>query len=890
MKKFVCILIIIFFVVLEIKYSPLQNIIFSSIANRSNYSVSKGKSKVIFPHHGPANIRAGYTRIPKIIAHMERYGWYVSSQSKWSPMLYKLVNLGISPPFERSIFGTSIRDMNNIQIFSSHRPNLIYENYEDIPPILVRMLLFVENKELLEGKGNPVIEWDRLMLNTAQLFLSKFHILKTSGASTLATQTEKFQHSPDGKTKGVKEKAQQMLSASILAYKDISSARRNIILSYINSVPFGSGKNGEIFGFRDALKYYFSTDKIGTPEEIKNALALVVSVRRPSYYLSHPSELSRLANFYAKKMDVVCSDNLKPIPFIFNKNVSKPIISIKRNLMGLMGDSEVYSFGMADVSARSTKDFMLQTKIQNTLSNVIHDASKYKIVGERLLKSNKQSSSLQMSFNLYEVVGNNNLLRLAVDTSNGELSLNDGMKLELGSTAKLRTLITYLEVIEEIHKTKKYYGDALSNWVKEQGDVEVRELLSRAMARKYSGSPAEGFYTGGGIHYFENFEGKFNGKNSVSDGLYKSINLIFIRMMRDVLNYHLASLEINESEYVRQFILYEGIIYLSRFYRKYMGVENKYEKMIESVPHYAFRLAAAFRVVFPKKSFEEFAKAVKDDQKLFKKYSKQNYNWQDLGYITRLHPIELWLVSYLVKHPNASYVELEKEAKEVIVDSYKWIWRADKAKARSRGIYQIAEIKAFEEIHKRWKRVGYSFNKLVPSLATAIGSSGDRPASLSLLMSVIIRGGMMCSERRFDEVRFGVGTPYETNMKFSGRCERVLSKEVSEVVRAGIRGVVEKGTAIRLKGALGDVEIGGKTGTGQNNQHYRRGGVKTLNRTGTFVFHFGGKFYGSFTIFVSGDEAKRYSFTSSLPLKILTILIPYFEKIIKNHKAVVNRL
>ena len=40
--------------------------------------------------------------------------------------------------------------------------------------------------------------------------------------------------------------------------------------------------------------------------------------------------------------------------------------------------------------------------------------------------------------------------------------------------------------------------------------------------------------------------------------------------------------------------------------------------------------------------------------------------------------------------------------------------------------------------HQRWQKVGYPFDHLVPSLATALGSSGDRPAALSELMGIIL--------------------------------------------------------------------------------------------------------------------------------------------------------
>jgi hypothetical protein len=50
-------------------------------------------------------------------------------------------------------------------------------------------------------------------------------------------------------------------------------------------------------------------------------------------------------------------------------------------------------------------------------------------------------------------------------------------------------------------------------------------------------------------------------------------------------------------------------------------------------------------------------------------------------------------------------------------------------------------MEAFVEIHTAWKRVGYPFGYLVPSFATAIGSSADRPAALAELVGIILNDG-----------------------------------------------------------------------------------------------------------------------------------------------------
>jgi len=96
--------------------------------------------------------------------------------------------------------------------------------------------------------------------------------------------------------------------------------------------------------------------------------------------------------------------------------------------------------------------------------------------------------------------------------------------------------------------------------------------------------------------------------------------------------------------------------------------------------------------------------------------------------------------------------------------------------------------------------------------------------------------------------------------------------------------VVEQGTARRLSGAfkLSDgktVTVGGKTGSGDNRfETFGRSGAVTssraTNRTATFVFYVGERYFGVVTAYVQGREAENYSFTSSLPVTLMKIIAP----------------
>ena len=124
--------------------------------------------------------------------------------------------------------------------------------------------------------------------------------------------------------------------------------------------------------------------------------------------------------------------------------------------------------------------------------------------------------------------------------------VNDGMKLELGSTAKLRTLAHYLEIIAQLHDelapldSHMLAGlaangrDPLTRWAASTllaaPGLDLDTFLANAMERRYSGSPDEEFFTGAGLQHFGNFESEDNERIlTLREALIHSTNLVFIQ-------------------------------------------------------------------------------------------------------------------------------------------------------------------------------------------------------------------------------------------------------------------------------------------------------------------------------------------------------------------------
>jgi membrane peptidoglycan carboxypeptidase len=391
-------------------------------------------------------------------------------------------------------------------------------------------------------------------------------------------------------------------------------------------------------------------------------------------------------------------------------------------------------------------------------------------------------------------------------------------------------------------------------------------------------------------------------------------------MMRDIVRHYMFQIggssakilrdvsDTHRTQYLRRFADKEGREFINRFYLKYKGGKNAAsgtttEKFFASFRHTPRRLAAAYRYLYPESTSVEFGKfmgsrlagargitpAVLDD--LYESYAPGNYSLADQGYIVTVHPLELWLVRYLINNPQAQYKDVIDASGDERVAVYQWLFKTMHKNAQDSRIRGLLELEAFLEIHRNWKRVGYPFDSLVPSLATAIGSSADHPAALAELMGIILNNGVRVPPVLVERLRFAAGTPFETVVERApAEGERLFSPELAAAVRGVLNGVVETGTASRLARAIVEEDgaetlIGGKTGTGDHRYvTFSSPGVikesRSVNRSATFVFFIGDRFFGTMTAFVPGADAGNYKFTSALSTQVMKHLLPVLKPLI----------
>ena len=968
----------------EVRTSSLQARYFSNLVSKLAYRVEAGPSDSIrYPQESPYDERLGYANLPDYLGKLKQRDYEVTSQARFSPEMVELADQGIFTTYrEKTNAGLAILDCRSEPLFTASFPERFYDSFDVAPQVLIHSLLFIENRELLDPaypKRNPAVEWDRLSKAVLDKSLNVFGGHRTGGGSTLATQIEKYRHSPEGRTGSMPDKLRQMVSATLRAYQqgeDTTEVRRQIVVDYLNTVPLSARTGfGEVNGIGDGLWVWYGRDfadvnrvllgKLDAPGAAlayKQALSLLIAQRRPSHYLgdggddlelltnSHLRLLAQAGVISPQLRDAALVETLHPARIAGARSAMatsfvkrKASNAVRTHLAGLLGDSRLYNLDRLDLSVISTLDAQAQKAVTTVLRD-LRDPEVAKAAGltGKGMLGNGDPANVVYSFMLLERGKDVNYLRLQTDNFDQPLDINDGAKLDLGSTAKLRTLVTYMDIIDQLHQ--RYSGmaapdlakvvvdpqDKLSQWAiayfkalpQDQGR-DLTAMLSAALDRTYSASPGEGFFTGGGLHYFGNFSKNDDGRvMPLREALRNSVNLVFVRLMRDVARFYMfqtpgssASLladadDPRRAAYLSRFADKEGQEFLHRFYQKYKGKPPPEQEkiLLASIRATPVRLSNIHRSIAPEATVAQFGAFLSANltsqnevpaervAKLYQQYAIDKWSLADRGYLANVHPLELWMVGFLRKNEGATLRQMVAASEKERQDVYQWLFNTHRKHAQDRRIAGLLEVEGFLEIHRQWKKMGYPFDSLVPSYATALGASADRPAALAELMGIIVNDGVRKDGQRIASLHFASGTPYETMVEHrkSGASEQVLAPEVARAVADAIRTVVSDGTAKRARTAFvradgSFIPVGGKTGTGdQRFDVYGAGGrlieSRFVNRSATFVFNIDERFFGSMTAYVHGPKSGDYDFTSALPVQLLTALAPSLMPLIEPPK------
>lgn len=982
-----------YFVSLEMQTSRLQARYFANLGRQVSFSVESGPSNDIrFPSPGgPYDLRLGYSRLPDFEARLRARGYVVTSQARDSSMMKSLAERGLFIPYaEKDQAGLRLFDDVGVPLFSARYPALAYDDYDSIPPLIVGALVFIEDRYLLDTTQpdrNPAIDWGRfgraLSDQALRLVNRNQH---TPGGSTLATQTEKFRHSPGGRTATPPEKLRQIISASMRAYlggENTMAVRKSIVVHYLNTVPLAAQPGiGEVEGLGDGLTAWYGRDfaevnrllaQAGAETgngpvapgvladqalAFKQALSLLIAQRAPSYYLvrNRPA-LTTLTDSYIRVLaangvisaplrDAALSASLEthkaaPPQPTMSYVARKAVTLVRSQLQRALGVQSFYDLDRLDLTVHSTLDDAVQRAVSERLAQAatIEGAKAAGLYGFEMLRPGDDPSKISFSFVLFEHKDGADVVRVQTDSVNQPFDINGGARLNLGSTAKLRTLVTYLQIVTTLHDRYATLSntelkhvnvdtlDGLSRWAVDYlahtQDRSLPAMLDAAVERKYSASPGETFYTGGGAQTFTNFDKSDNGRIlTVREAFQHSVNLVFVRLMRDIVHYemiqsagpsaHWFDDPALRRRYLLQFANQESLVYLHRFYVKYHGKtpDEALDALVADMRKSPPRLATALRSVAPDEPFSRFAQRMRaalkntpsasladeDLAKLYAKYAVDKFNLNDRGYISGVHPIALWMLAYLRMHPDATEGELRTASRDARLTSYAWLFKTRHHLTQDRRIRHMVELQAYAAISKSWRALGYPFENVTPSYAAAIGASGDRPDALAQLIGIIAGDGRMRRPHSVDTLAFAAGTPFETQFaRAPSAGDQVVSPEIVAVARRLLRSVVLGGTGARLSTGLPlgngrTLDVYGKTGTGdQRFDVYARGGrlieSRKVNRTATFVFVIGDRFYGTLTAYAHEPYAARYDYTSAMAVQLLKTLGPSLAPLLAANDA-----
>jgi cell division protein FtsI/penicillin-binding protein 2 len=398
---------------------------------------------------------------------------------------------------------------------------------------------------------------------------------------------------------------------------------------------------------------------------------------------------------------------------------------------------------------------------------------------------------------------------------------------------------------------------------------------------------------------------------TVHEAFQHSVNLVFVRLMRDIVHYEMVQ-QAGPSgrwlvdpglrrKYLTRFADEESLVFLDRFAKKYNGLspDQALAKLFAGMHKSPVRVAAALRSIAPDAPQVWFAQQLRGALKLtrgqgfsaaeidtlYAKYGPDRFDLADRAYLAGVHPVELWLLSYLRTHPQASRTELQQASHDTRIASYGWLFKSRFHATQDRRILAIIERDAYAPVVRSWRALGYPFQTITPSYGAAVGAAGDRPAALAKLMGIIANGGKAVQGENITALTFAAGTPYETHFAHTSDAgQQVLSPAIVGEVRMLLRDVVQGGTAKRLAGGLPvghgrTLVVQGKTGTGdQRFNVYARGGAliesRKVNRTATFVFMIGDRFFGTVTAYAHEPYAARYTYTSAMAVQLLNSLGP----------------
>ena len=553
----------------------------------------------------------------------------------------EIVGYGLFPIYhEKTRAGLRVNDRQGHALHESLVPERAYESFDSIPATVVQAVLFVENRELLDPRRpylNPAVKWPRL---------AKAVGVEVAGALRPSRPGDRGEHARDPAREvppRVRRAARaprarscarcsRRACAPTRAAPTPCAARRQIVLDYLNSMPLAAASGfGEVHGLGDGLWAWYGIDfgeanrlaaRRATPSiaraRVQASLSLILAAAPAVHYLPRISPRSR------RSPTAIC----------------RVLAAAGRSTAGLRDAALGEALAFRAVSPPPPVDWS-DRKAANLVRAPAHRAARR----ARALRPRPPRPHRRQHARRPRAAGGSEILQslrdparvrrsgsTAISCSSAAIRPADlqlhalrarrraqlparpdrqprpAARHQRGRQARSRldrqaahadhlprdrrrrctraTPATGRRAARRSHATGATGSSAWAvEYLATTPAAACRRCSRRRWTRRYSASPGEAFFTGGGLHRFANFERKHDGEVLTrARGFRQSVNLVFIRLMRDIVSHQIygrrASLATRagrpathprRASISTRFADREGSEFLRRFHREYAG-------------------------------------------------------------------------------------------------------------------------------------------------------------------------------------------------------------------------------------------------------------------------------------------------------------------------------
>ncbi len=698
-----------------------------------------------------------------------------------------------------------------------------------------------------------------------------------------------------------------------------------------------------------------SKDRAIRVQAFKNICAIIVSIRRPSELLLEPERIERQANVLLRRLKqkkllnsalYIKARALKPAWNSQSNGRVQPDYSVHREAFSVRNQyTQMVRQAVAKKSGiEKARRVNLQTvdsmpvaielntdaRLEQSIHKVLDEMYSEVAQQSPFVQSNQKGllndltldelEQIKYGVMVLEIDKNRQWKILANTDTQSKVVYNPAKqgRFQWGSTAKLRVLVNYLMIIHDearLLQSELGQGNAerllqykkssvkikrlLATYISRHPEADMDKILNLAMSRRISAAPGEKFLTGESWHQFHNYQKSDDRKNpNLWQMTTQSINLAFVRLMRDVVDYYIDQLGYDKvailkdrHNLVRKRIIDDAVkqdeavylegmnFFVAQIQKHFLSTSlrsagNEQERVREP---------GSDKEITDKEIIgkaREIARNIKNSSsREVKKYRRLASLLKRITYYEKP-----WLLARVRNYDSTTPASVVAQERRILQQTSRWL-RTNKFWIKN-TLYTYLEQQAFAKgVTSAWKKLGYPFN-VSPSYAVVLGSSGDTPMSLLELTGTLLNEGMQEKNiTAIERIVLAPGSEFETTFKAQHQQEAIIPKEVAMIARKAMEGVLQKGTAIfasRHPLMQFVQSAGAKTGTGDN-----RHNQKSVNRSAAVLSILDNgkgkaKYAVCITMSVVKGDIQRYKFTSKIPVRILSRIADHLTPIIAN--------